>query len=160
MAEQAPQTPPAPEGGERLTPSYEDYIEAIYDLCSKGGGSCRSVDIAEDLGFSKASVARATKNLREGGYINQERYGLVSLTPKGEEYGKRILARHRTLSSFLTDILGVDPELADEEACKIEHTISQDTMDRWTAWLDTCKVCERREVDFVVDLSGAPTPQE
>lgn len=145
---------------DHLTPSYEDYIEAIYDLCKKGGGSCRSVDIADDLGFSKASVARATKNLREGGYIDQERYGLIRLTDKGDEYGKRILARHKTLRSFLTDILGVDMETADEEACKIEHTISQQTMDRWTAWLETCKVCDRRDADFSVDMSEAPVPQD
>ena len=138
---------------EHLTPSYEDYIEAIYDLCKRGGGSCRSVDIAEELGFSKASVARATKNLREGGYIDMERYGLIRLTEKGEEYGKRILARHKTLSSFLTDILGVDPEIADEEACKIEHTISEETMVRWTAWLDTCKVCSQRDKVFDVDIA-------
>ena len=146
--------------GDHLSPSYEDYIEAIYDLCDKGGGSCRSVDIAEDLGFSKASVARATKNLRESGYIDMERYGLIHLTEKGEEYGKRILSRHKTLSSFLIDILGVNPEVADEEACKIEHTISQDTMDRWTAWLNTCKICERREVDFAIDMTDAPKAAE
>lgn len=144
--------------GEQLSPSYEDYIEAIYDLCKQGNGSCRSVDIAEDLGFSKASVARATKNLREAGYIDQEPYGLIRLTEKGEVYGKRILARHKTLSSFLVDILGVEPETADEEACKIEHTISQTTMDRWTAWLETCKICARRDADFVVDMSDAPKP--
>lgn len=145
--------------GDKLTPSYEDYIEAIYDLCKQGNGSCRSVDIAEDLGFSKASVARATKNLRENGYIDQERYGLIRLTEKGEEYGQRILARHKTLRSFLTDILGVDLETADEEACKLEHTISQDTMDRWTAWLNTCKICERRDVDFAIDMSEAPSAE-
>lgn len=142
---------------EHLSPSYEDYIEAIYDLCKKGGGSCRSVDIADDLGFSKASVARATKNLRESGYIDQERYGLIRLTDKGDAYGKRILTRHKTLRSFLTDILGVDAETADEEACKIEHTVSQETMDRWTAWLNTCKICDRREANFSIDMEDTPT---
>ena len=143
---------------EHLTPSYEDYIESIYDQCQQHGGSCRNVDIADDLGFSKASIARATKNLREWGYIEQERYGMITLTNKGTEYGKRILERHHTLSSFLTDILGVEPSLADEEACKIEHTISQATMDKWTSWLETCKICERREVNFDVDMSEAPAP--
>lgn len=160
MAEATVTDAPITEDAVHLTPAYEDYIEAIYDLCTKGGGSCRSVDIAEELGFSKASVARATKNLRESGYINQERYGLVQLTEKGEAYGKRILARHHTLCSFLTDILGVEPERADDEACRIEHTISQDTMNRWTAWLETCKVCERRDVDFIIDMDGAPQPVE
>ena len=120
-----------------LTSSYEDYIEAIYDLSLKSGGAVRSVDVATELGFSKASVARATKNLRESGYIEQERYGEIHLTEKGESYGKRILQRHRVLRAFLIDILGVDRETANEEACEMEHTISQDTMDKWSAWLDT-----------------------
>lgn len=121
---------------QELTSSYEDYIEAIYDLSLRSGGSVRSVDVANELGFSKASVARATKNLREGGYIEQERYGEITLTEKGEEYGKRILCRHHTLRSFLIKVLGVDKEKANEEACEMEHTISQDTMDKWSAWFE------------------------
>lgn len=123
-----------PEEIGELTQSYEDYIEAIYDLCLRSGGSVRSVDVASELGFSKASVARATKNLREGGYIEQERYGEITLTDKGRAYGERILNRHRVLRGFLVDILGVDMEVANEEACMMEHTISQDTMDKWTEW--------------------------
>ena len=121
---------------DELTSSYEDYIEAIYDLSLRSGGSVRSVDVANELGFSKASVARATKNLREGGYIEQERYGEITLTEKGEEYGKRILRRHHVLRSFLIETLGVDKEKANEEACEMEHTISQDTMDKWAAWFE------------------------
>ena len=119
-----------------LTSSYEDYIEAIYDLASRHGGSVRNVDVAEELGFSKASVARATKNLREEGYIEQEPYGAIHLTDKGRAYGERIIARHWALRTFLTDVLGVESEQANEEACAMEHTVSQDTMDRWVAWLE------------------------
>ncbi len=118
-----------------LTSSYEDYIEAIYDLANRGDGSVRNVDVAEELGFSKASVARATKNLREEGYVEQEPYGEISLTEKGRAYGKRIIARHWALRTFLVDVLGVDADKANEEACAMEHTISQDTMDKWIAWL-------------------------
>lgn len=121
---------------DELTSSYEDYIEAIYDLSLRSGGSVRSTDVANELGFSKASVARATKNLRESGYINQERYGEITLTKKGEEYGKRILHRHHILRSFLIEVLGVEKEKANEEACEMEHTISQDTMEKWTAWFE------------------------
>lgn len=121
---------------EELSSSYEDYIEAIYDLSLRSGGSVRSVDVATELGFSKASVARATKNLREGGYIEQERYGEITLTKKGEEYGKRILRRHHVLRSFLIEVLGVEKEKANEEACEMEHTISQDTMDKWATWFE------------------------
>ena len=113
-----------------LTPSYEDYIEAIYDLALHGDGSVRSTDVADALGFSKASVARATKNLREMGYIEQERYGEITLTPAGKEYGEHILMRHRVLRAFLIDALGVDEEAANREACMMEHAISEDTMDK------------------------------
>lgn len=121
---------------DELTSSYEDYIEAIYDLSLRSDGSVRSTDVANELGFSKASVARATKNLRESGYINQERYGEITLTKKGEEYGKRILHRHHILRSFLIEVLGVEKEKANEEACEMEHTISQDTMEKWTEWFE------------------------
>ena len=128
----------------QLSPAYEDYIEAIYELCKQGDGSCRSVDVAESLGFSKASVTRASKNLREGGYIEQERYGLISITPKGAEYGRLIHNRHRALRSFLEDLLEVDPETANEEACMIEHCISQETTERWISWMETCRGCQHR----------------
>lgn len=119
-----------------LTPSYEDYIEAIYDLAMRGSGSVRSTDVANELGFSKASVARATKNLREMGYINQEHYGEITLTEKGREYGEHILMRHRVLRAFLIDALGVDEKTANDEACEMEHTISEDTMAKWIAWYE------------------------
>ena len=119
-----------------LTPSYEDYIEAIYELAFHGDGIVRSTDVANMLGFSKASVARATKNLREAGYIDQERYGVIRLTPKGKEYGERIHTRHRVLRAFLIDALGVDEETANKEACEMEHTISQGTVDKWITWYE------------------------
>lgn len=119
-----------------LTPSYEDYIEAIYDLALHGGGSVRSTDVASALGFSKASVTRATKNLRNMGYIEQERYGEITLTPKGMEYGENVLLRHRTLRAFLINALGVDEDTANLEACEMEHTISEDTMNKWVAWYE------------------------
>ncbi len=119
-----------------LTSSYEDYIEAIYDLALRSGGSVRSTDVASTLGFSKASVARATKNLREKGYIEQERYGEITLTKKGEEYGKHILTRHMVLRAFLVNVLGVEETRANEEACMMEHAISEDTINKWIAWYE------------------------
>lgn len=119
-----------------LSSSYEDYIETIYDLAQLNGGAVRSVDVANALGFSKASVARATKNLRELGYIEQERYGEITLTDMGREYGRHILTRHKVLRAFLIDALGVDEKRANEEACKMEHTISEETMSKWIAWYE------------------------
>ncbi len=120
-----------------LTPAHEDYIEAIVELEeSQECSEVRSVDIATLLDVSKASVNKALQTLREAGYIEQERYGRITLTESGRAYGAEIWARHRTLRSFLTDELGVNPEVANEEACEMEHAVSQDTMNRWVAWLD------------------------
>lgn len=120
----------------RLTPAHEDYIEAIVEIEeAQDGGEVRSVDIANLLQVSKASVNKALQTLREAGYIEQERYGRITLTETGRAYGKEIWHRHRVLRSFLTDDLGVDPETANSEACEMEHTVSQDTMNRWTDWL-------------------------
>lgn len=70
------------------------------------------------------------------GYIEQERYGEITLTPAGKEYGEHILMRHRVLRAFLIDALGVDEEAANREACMMEHAISEDTMDKWIAWYE------------------------
>lgn len=119
-----------------LTPSYEDYIETIYELAQQGDGSVRSTDVADALGFSKASVARATKNLREQGYIDQKHYGAITLTDKGREYGEHVLMRHRVLRAFLIDALGVNEQQANDEACEMEHAISEDTLGKWISWYE------------------------
>lgn len=120
-----------------LTPAHEDYIEAIVELEeSQERAEIRSVDIANLLDVSKASVNKALQNLREAGYIDQERYGRITLTEEGRAYGAKIWERHQMLRGFLADDLGVDPETADKEACMMEHAISEQTMGLWMAWLD------------------------
>lgn len=120
-----------------LTEANEDYLETIFELEeSQTTPEIRSVDIASMREVSKASVNKALQTLRDAGYIEQERYGRVTLTEKGRIYGRMIWGRHRALRSFLIDDLGVDEETANEEACMMEHTVSQDTMDRWVAWLE------------------------
>ena len=120
-----------------LTEANEDYLETIFELEElQATPEIRSVDIASMREVSKASVNKALQTLRDAGYIEQERYGRVTLTEKGRTYGRMIWGRHRALRSFLIDDLGVDEETANEEACMMEHTVSQDTMDRWVAWLE------------------------
>lgn len=120
-----------------LSMSGEDYLEAIYRLDVEGGGQggVHSVDVAENLEVSKASVNKALSALRERGMVEQVRYGRIMLTDAGRAYGRDIWRRHRALRSFLTDALGVDADVADEEACLIEHDISADTADRWIGYL-------------------------
>lgn len=120
-----------------LTPAHEDYIEAIVELEeSQNHPEIRSVDIANLLGVSKASVNKAVQTLRDGEYIEQERYGRITLTDSGRAYGKEIWARHNMLRAFLMEDLGVDEETAEQEACEMEHTVSHETIDRWSQWLD------------------------
>jgi DtxR family transcriptional regulator, Mn-dependent transcriptional regulator len=120
-----------------LTPAHEDYIEAIVELEeSQNHPEIRSVDIANLLGVSKASVNKAVQTLRDSDYIEQERYGRITLTDSGRAYGKEIWARHNMLRAFLVEDLGVDEEIAEQEACEMEHTVSHETIDKWSQWLD------------------------
>lgn len=114
---------------EKLTPSIEDYLEAIYvlDRADKG---VRSVDVADKLHVAKPSVHRALKSLVEGGLIEQQRYSVIYLTDEGKAQARRILHRHTVIKSFLMDVLGLDGNRADEEACKIEHVVCEETIKR------------------------------
>ena len=112
----------------QIRQSAEDYLEAILVL-SKNGSAVRSVDIAAMLDVSKPSVSHAMKLLREDGYIAMDRYGTVTLLNKGAEIADRIYERHKVLTGMF-ESLGVSPEVAKEDACKIEHYISQESFDK------------------------------
>ena len=103
----------------------EDYLEAMLMMQQKHG-YIRSIDIAEHLGVTKPSVTYTTKRLRENGYITMDRDGFITLTPSGMDIASRMLDRHHTLTKFLME-LGVDAKTADEDACKMEHDISEQT---------------------------------
>jgi Mn-dependent DtxR family transcriptional regulator len=118
----------------------EDYIESIYRLMEEGHGSAdfgvRSVDVAEDLNVSKASVSKALTYLKESGMVEQARYGRVTLTEAGTAYARDVWRRHRALRQFLMVELGVEPQTADDEACLMEHNLSADTMDKLYRYLE------------------------
>lgn len=95
----------------------------------------RSVDVATKMGVSKASVNKAVNALKEKGLVDQPYYGDITLTDDGYEYGQSILDRHHLLSTFLTKVLGIPEERADEEACIMEHAISDDSFEKWTAYI-------------------------
>mgnify|MGYP002768785819 FL=1 len=107
--------------------SAEDYLEAIL-MIHERQGYVRSTDVAEQLGISKPSVSNATKRLRESEYLTTDPAGMLVLTPSGLEIASQIYARHRALTNFFIRI-GVCPEQAREDACKIEHDISQETFE-------------------------------
>ncbi len=105
-----------------LQESGEMYLESIYVLC-KEKSNVRSIDIVEYMNFSKPSVSRAVGLLKNGGYVNVNREGFITLTDVGLEVAEKIYERHSTISAMLIK-LGVDEETATADACKIEHVIS------------------------------------
>lgn len=108
-----------------LHESGEDYLEAILVLRQQKG-HVRSIDVAQYLGFSKPSVSRAVSILKANGYLTMEKDGRLELTPQGEANAQRVYERHRFLSQWLVQ-LGVSPEVAAADACRIEHDISPET---------------------------------
>lgn len=111
----------------QILESAEDYLESILMLKEKNG-YVRSIDIATELGVTRPSVSYAMKRLRENGYILFDESDRISLTDKGLEIAEKIYTRHKVLTKILLDI-GVDEETAREDACKIEHDISQKSFD-------------------------------
>lgn len=111
-----------------LTPSTEDYLETIYRLRGIGKSGVRSSDVASQLQVAKPSVNRALRNLMEGGWITQEPYALIFLTETGQQLAEGIFNRHRTLQRFLRDVLGVEEPVAEADACRMEHVISEQTL--------------------------------
>jgi Mn-dependent DtxR family transcriptional regulator len=117
--------------------SAEDYLEAML-MMKEIHGYIRSIDIAEHLGVTKPSVSYATKRLRENGYITMDRSGFITLTDQGMEIADRIYRRHKMLTEFFTSI-GVDSEIAREDACKVEHDISDETFVAMSRFLEEQK---------------------
>ena len=110
-----------------LHESGEMYLETIYHL-SKTMPTVRSIDVVEHMGYSKPSVSRAVNLLKKNGYLIMEDNGALHLTDKGRAIGEKIYTRHKVLTALLVR-LGVDEKIAAEDACKIEHAISDTTFD-------------------------------
>ena len=107
--------------------SAEDYLEAMLMMQEKHG-YIRSIDVAQHLGVTKPSVSYATKRLRENGYITMDESGLISLTESGQAIAWRMYSRHKLISGFLM-YLGVSEKTAIEDACKLEHDLSDESFE-------------------------------
>ena len=105
--------------------SAEDYLEAIL-VIGQRRSVVRSIDVANELNFSKPSVSVAMKKLRESGHIEMDKDGFIHLLPSGREIAERIYERHRTLTDFFV-YLGVSEDVASVDACKVEHDLSAET---------------------------------
>ena len=120
-----------------LQESGEMYLETIYVL-SQTHTNVRSVDIGEELGYSRPSVSRAMHLLKDEGLVKTDEYGFVKLTEAGRILAKRIYERHTVLTKLFID-LGVDEKIATEDACRIEHYISDESFDAIKAYIAKCQ---------------------
>lgn len=111
----------------RLQESGEMYLETIY-LLSRNNPRVRAIDVGQEMGYSKPSVSRAVGLLRDGGFITVDKDGCLHLTEEGLEVAERTYERHTVLTGFFKAI-GIPEEVAEEDACRIEHCISDTTLD-------------------------------
>lgn len=123
-----------------ISPSLEDYLEAIFSL-SQTDSKIHMSDIAIMLNVSKASVNRAMGALQEKGFISQERYRPIQLTEKGSERAAEVAKIHSLMRDFLLNVLNVSPKTAESDACKMEHTVSEETVNKLIIFMDKYKKC-------------------
>ena len=131
-----------------LTPTMEDYLEAIFNL-GKEKKVVRVKDIAKRLEVKMPTVTNMLKNLSERELIEYEKYEYIEMTDKGSEVGEEIHRRHYVLRGFLTDILNIDPDRADKEACKMEHAVSGSTLDRFVEFMEFIQSCPRTGANWL-----------
>lgn len=111
------------------TESREDYLETIL-LLMKKKGSVRSIDIANELGYSKPSISRAVGILKENEYIKVDSGGYISFTDEGRTLAESVYDRHTTIKKFFIEVLGVSDQTAEQDACKIEHILSEESYEK------------------------------
>ena len=125
---------------EKPTASLEDYLEAIAVL-KEQGGKVTVTALSKSVGVKKPSVYWALKRLSGAGLVLHERYGDVDLTLDGARVADEVCRRHKALFSFLTDVLMVDPEIAEQDACSMEHALSRDSIHRLERFIDMVMEC-------------------
>lgn len=113
----------------KLSTSLEDYLEKIF-LLNKINGEIRITDIANAMEISKPSVNKAVSSLKNQGFLTHQKYGEIKLTKKGTDLAESIYFKHSTLVDFLTKKLGINKDIAEKDACKIEHVISPETLEK------------------------------
>ncbi|MBQ6817570.1 MAG: metal-dependent transcriptional regulator [Bacilli bacterium] len=121
----------------KLYESAQDYLERILVL-TKQNNEVRSIDLANDMGYTKQSISRAIKKLKNDGLINVDQNGFLSLTEKGLNISSKIYERHLIISKFLMS-LGVSEEIAKKDACKMEHDISDEAFEAFKKYLNQKK---------------------
>lgn len=121
--------------GSKLSASLEDYLEAIFNLAGESNVA-RSKDIAKLLGVSKSSVTGALRVLKEKGLANYKPYDFVTLTESGQTNAAEIVRKHNILKSFFINVLGIEKDIAQEAACKAEHTLGSEVIARLLSFIE------------------------
>jgi DtxR family Mn-dependent transcriptional regulator len=134
-----------------LTPSLEDYLEAIY-ITSLEKKVVRVKDIADLRNVKTPSVVSAMKALSEKDLIIQESYGYIELTDEGKKIGENIYEKHKTLIKFLHNMLGIDISTASEDACEIEHHINKKTYERIIKFIEFIETCPEGEPEWLLNF--------
>jgi len=119
----------------KVSPSLEDYLEAILNLTNKEEKAVRITDLAYKLGVSKASAHVAVSQLNEMGLVKKEHYGPLELTKKGCKAAEQVQKKHETLRYFFTEVLGVEEKTAMRDACAVEHYLSKETAEKLIAFV-------------------------
>jgi len=135
----------------KISASLEDYLEIIYEIIEEKQG-VRAVEISRRLGVGRSSVTEALKNLAEKKLVNYGRYDVISLTPAGEKVAKKIQFKHQVLFDFLAQILGVNKEEAEANACRLEHVISEDVLKRLISFIEFNKQFQCNNHDYLEEF--------
>ena len=123
-----------------FTASLEDYLEAIYKI-REVQNSVRPIEISRRLGVGRASVSEALRSLSNRGLVNYENYGTLTLTSKGEKVAEEVIFKHNILYDFFAHVLELDELEADQNACKVEHSISMKALERLQKFMENYKKC-------------------
>lgn len=143
--------------------SMEDYLEAVVVLRDEGK-AVRVKQIGEVLGVKMPSVTAALRKLSEEGLVEHEPYGYVELTAEGDKAAKDIFHRHEVLRHFLSEVLSIDPQTSQEDACKMEHAISSATLERLAKFVEFIEACPKGEppwlANYIYYLKHGKLPRE
>ena len=143
------------ESGETITPALEDYLETIY-LLVRDKKLARVRDIADRRAVKPGSVVPALRRLSAMGYIRYEQREFIDITPAGEAIARRTLARHELLRRFFEEILQISPENASEDACSMEHYLSDEGMEKLGNFFQFLERCPRGRTDFMERFHRCP----
>ena len=123
---------------QKLSSNMEDYLESMYHI-EMTQGIIRVKDVAEHLDVAPPSVTEVVHKLEKLGFVVHETYGHIKLTEKGRKIGREVNGRHKILTQFLTDILKIDPQTAEKDACQMEHVLSTYTLERLIKFIEFMK---------------------